>query len=145
MPLVSRLVAVFILIVSASPALAGDPPPVEAADKAAIRQVIQSQIDAFQKDDGDAAFAFATEALRKRFGNARTFMEMVRNGYQPVYRPSQVTYGGIDRTDGATVQHVLVVGPDGNLHEALYFMEHEQDGKWLIDGCLLLCSEQKTS
>jgi len=122
-----------------------EPASVSEGDQAAIRQVIEKQLAAFQHDDGATAFSFDTAALRQRFGTADNFMRMVRGGYQPVYRPSQVQFGGIENADGTTVQHVLVVGPDGNFHEARYFMEREKDGSWLIDGCLLTQSDLRSS
>ncbi len=83
--------------------------------------------------------------LRERFQTVDNFMAMVRDRYPAVYRPSQVTFGALENSDGSIVQHVLVVGPDGNLHEALYFMERQKDGTWLIDGCLLIESDLKSS
>lgn len=114
------------LTVAAMPAPAQDKAPVAAADQTAIRQVIQRQLDAFRKNDGTAAFAFATPQLRERFGSVANFMSMVRDGYQPVYRPSQVSFGKLEKTDDSIVQHVLLVAPDGAVHEALYFMERQE-------------------
>jgi hypothetical protein len=133
------------LIAVAVPAWADGQAPLGDADKAAIRQVVQSQMAAFQKDDGAAAFALATPELRERFGSAANFMSMVRDGYRPVYRPSQVSFGKLEKTDDSIVQHVLVVAPDGAVHEALYFMERQKDGTWLIDGCLLMTTDLKSS
>jgi hypothetical protein len=133
------------LIVVAMPAWAGGTAPVGDADKAAIRSIIQSQMAAFQKDDAAAAFAFATPLLRTRFGSADNFMAMVRQGYQPVYRPSQVSFGILEQTADSVIQHVLVVGPDGEVHEALYFLERQPDGSWLIGGCLLTTTDLKSS
>jgi hypothetical protein len=116
-------------------------PTVKVADRAAIRGVIQRQLDAFMKDDGATAFNFSTPALRQRFGNPVSFMKMVREAYQPVYRPSQISFGAIEDVDGIEVQHLLVVGADGNTHEALYFMERQKDDSWLIAGCVLRASE----
>jgi hypothetical protein len=133
------------LIAVAVPAWAQDTAPISPADQTAIHKVVQSQLDAFQKDDGAAAFGFATPDLRQRFETVENFMAMVRDRYPAVYRPSQVTFGALENSDGSIVQHVLVVGPDGNLHEALYFMERQKDGTWLIGGCLLMTSDLKSS
>jgi Domain of unknown function (DUF4864) len=142
---ISRLFVALIGLAAVAPAFADEAPPLAPAERAAIRQTIESQIAAFRRDDGAAAFAFASEELRRRFGSAETFMRMVQTGYQPVYRPSQVTFGAIETVDGAPVQHVLVAGPDGNIVEALYFMKLEADGVWRIDGCLLMKSDLKSS
>lgn len=111
-------------------------------ENAAIRQVIAGQIRAFEQDDGAAALRLSTPKLRMRFRNAGNFMRMVRENYGAVYRPTQVSFGPLDTLDdGTKVQHVLVVDADGNTHVALYVMEHETDGKWLIAGVFLMDSD----
>ena len=59
------------------------------ADKAQFRQIISDQMAAFRAGDAAAAFGFASPALQAKFGSAAMFMEMVRDGYQPVYRPKR--------------------------------------------------------
>lgn len=108
-----------------------------ADDRAAIRAVIESQIAAFQRDDADGAFAFAAPGIRQKFGDAATFIRMVRDGYGPVYRPREVVFRGIDETGALPIQEVLVVGPDGNGFIARYPMQKQPDGGWLIAGCFL--------
>ena len=56
---------------------------VPVADAAAVRKVIEAQLDAFRKDDAPRAFSYATAGIRMTFGTAENFMEMVRtNGCQ---------------------------------------------------------------
>jgi hypothetical protein len=141
----ARLFVAFVFLGFALPADAGHR-PVADGDKTAIRHVIQGQLEAFQKDDGATAFRFSTPGLRARFRDSAHFMKMVRQNYRPVYRPSQISFGALDSVDGGTrVQHVLLVGPDGNTKEALYVMEHQKDGKWLIAGCFLMDSDLTAS
>ena len=84
----TRLVAALVLALGlALPAAAAD------GNSAAIRSVIESQIDAFRQDDGAAAYAFAAPAIRQLFPTVDAFMGMVRGQYQPVYRPRSVTFG----------------------------------------------------
>ncbi len=135
------LVLVLALGLVAGPARAEDG-AVAPADAAAIRSVIQAQWDAFRRDDGAAAFGLASPGIQAQFGDAGTFMDMVRRGYQPVYRPRSTAFGVLERSDGQIVQHVRVVGPDGGSRDALYFMEREPDGKWRIAGCMLVDSPE---
>ncbi len=121
----------------AGPAWADDNAAIGTADATAIHRVVQDQLTAFQKDDGDAAFGYASPMIHQLFGSAANFMSMVKTGYQPVYRPRSVEFGAIDIQEGAPTQHVFLVGPDGVGVEALYFMEHEPDGTWRINGCVL--------
>jgi hypothetical protein len=115
---------------------------VSPADRAAIRAVIQSQVDAFRRDDGDAAFSYASPAIRGMFGQADIFMDMVRQGYQPVYRPKVFDFGEIVTLHGQVTQKVHVIGPDGRPVTAYYPMRQLPDGSWRIDGCYLQAPEE---
>ena len=57
------------------------------ADRQEFQRVIAGQIEAFRADDGPAAYGYAAPAIKKIFPSPEIFMEMVRNGYRPVYRP----------------------------------------------------------
>jgi hypothetical protein len=111
-------------------------------DRAAIRDVIQTQVDAFRRDDGEAAFALASPAIRRMFGTAEIFMDMVRQGYQPVYRPRRFDFDGIVSLAGQPAQKVDVVGPDGRPVIAVYPMIRLPDGSWRIDGCFLQAPQE---
>ncbi|MGF1611725.1 MAG: DUF4864 domain-containing protein [Kiloniellales bacterium] len=114
------------------------------AEGGAIRQVIQSQLDAFQRDDGASAFSYASPGIQRKFGNPATFMEMVRSGYAAVYRPREVEFREL-RTSGSTVQQeVLFVGPDGKAVIAVYTMEKQPDGSWRINGVYFLAAPDET-
>ena len=116
----------------------GEPMAIPDADRAAIRQVIENQLQAFLRDDGSSAFSFATPNIQAMFQTPDDFMTMVRAGYQPVYRPRAVTFKDIISFNGAPAQRVVVVGPDGVPVIAVYPMRQMQDGTWRIDGCYLL-------
>jgi len=118
---------------------------VGAADRDAIRRVIGDQMAAFRRDDAAAAFGFATQEIRDQFGTPERFMTMVREGYQAVYRPSEVRVGALVWLNGKLTQLVDVVGPDGVPHTAMYFMEHQPDGSWLIGGCMLAVAPGATT
>ena len=119
------------------PARADDAATVSAADHQAIEQVITSQLDAFRRDAGDAAFSLASPNIQSMFGDAPHFMAMVRQGYPPVYRPRSFTFERLVTIIERIVQGVMIIGPDGGAALALYTMEREQDGTWRIDGCAL--------
>ncbi len=116
--------------------------PLSADDRAAIREVIRSQVDAFRRDDGESAFALASPAIRRMFGTAEIFMDMVRQGYQPVYRPRRFEFEDIVELGGQPAQRVGVVGPDGRPVIAVYPMRRLPDGTWRIDGCFLQAPQQ---
>lgn len=100
----------------------------------AIREVITNQIAAFQRDDGAAAFAYASPDIQNKFGTVDNFMAMVRSGYPAVYRPVSYEYGSLLNYRGSPIQLVTFVGADGKIIIARYWMEQQSDGQWKIDG-----------
>jgi hypothetical protein len=115
---------------------------VSSTDRAAIRQVIQGQVDAFRRDDGAAAFGYASPTIQGMFGSPDVFMDMVRQGYQPVYRPRAFDFREIVELHGQPAQTVDVIGPDGKPVIAVYPMRQLPDGTWRIDGCFLQAPDQ---
>ena len=131
-----RSLIVWLALSVAAPALAQDGVP--AGDAGAIRQVIQAQLDAFQQDDWQTAFGFAAPSIQAKFVSPEIFSQMVRGGYQPVYRPRGVEFRDITASQFGPTQEVYVVGPDGLSYLAYYTMERQPDGSWRINGCYLV-------
>lgn len=132
--LILRLLAMIVLL--NLPAQAED---LSQQDAAAFQSIISDQIAAFQADDGAKAYGFASPGIQAMFPNPYLFMDMVKRGYQPVYRPKSFTFGeaGI-ALSGGPFQKVTIVGPDGLTYEALYSMERQPDGSWKISGCAIV-------
>ena len=137
----ARFLAFLLALALAWPAVAQEV-SLSDSDRAAIRDVISRQLEAFRRDDGDAAFSFASPDVQRLFGTAQTFMDMVRKGYRPVYRPRVFDFGNIVEMNGQPTQRVHVVGPDGRRVNALYPMTRLPDGSWRIDGCFLQSPEE---
>lgn len=109
-----------------------------ATDKAAMHDTVQSQINAFQRDDGATAFSFAAPGIQAMFHTPDLFMNMVRQAYPQVYRPRSITYGAvIERPEGIT-QDIFLTGPDGQNWIARYRFEKQADGSWKISGVAIL-------
>ncbi len=108
------------------------------ADRSSIRDVIESQLAAFQSDDGAQAFSYASPTVRRQFVTPERFMHMVRTGYAPVYRPREVEFRDLVVVGDVPAQKVLFVGPDGVPVMAIYPMQRQADGSWRIDGCVLV-------
>ncbi|WP_421695289.1 DUF4864 domain-containing protein [Aestuariivirga sp.] len=125
-----------ILMTLALPARAED---LSAADQEAFRSIITGQIEAFRNEDGARAYSYAAPMIRQVFPNPDMFMNMVRKGYQPVYRPKSFSFGTAGfSASGRPIQKVTVVGPDGQTYEAIYTMERQPDGTWQINGCAIV-------
>jgi hypothetical protein len=140
-----RILLLAIAVALPGLAAAEDPPSSLAApDQAAIRQVIQAQLDAFQRDDGTAAFGYATPMIQEKFGDAGNFMQIVKSGYTPVYRPQSVAFDKLVDTQYGPDQVLRLVGPDGVAYAAHYLMQKQLDGRWMINGCYLTRLEDKS-
>jgi Domain of unknown function (DUF4864) len=106
-------------------------------DRAESRAVIERQIEAFRQDDGATAFAFASPGLQAIFQDQDRFMAMVKNGYQPVYRPRNYAFAGIAETDSGLTATLSIEDQDGHAWTAVYTLEKQPDGSWKITSCRL--------
>ena len=141
MKLIAALVVAMLMacILPVNAARAGD---AAASDTQEFQRIIAAQIQAFRADDGPAAYSYAAPLIQKVFPTSDVFMDMVRKGYQPVYRPRVFDFGNIVDMNGQPTQRVHVVGPDGRRVNALYLMTRLPDGSWRIDGCFLQAPEE---
>ena len=121
-----RLVAILL-----ATAIAGQAAAQSAQDS--IRSVISNQFAAFQQDDFETAFTFASPMIQGMFGTPERFGAMVRNGYPMVWRPANVDFAALDRRGGRMYQNVLVTDGAGVLHLLEYEMIQTEDG-WEING-----------
>ncbi len=135
-------VALLVLLWPGMQALAADHSGLSETERLAIRTVIESQLEAFQRDDGLNAFSYASPTIQGRFQNPEIFMTMVRTGYRAVYRPREVDFRALRLVDGVPTQEVLFVGPDNQAVTAVYLMQQQSDGSWKINGVYLLRSPE---
>lgn len=103
---------------------------------AAIRAVIADQIDDFQRNDLEGAFAHASPGIQMQFGGPERFGLMVRQGYPMIWRPSGWDWRGLEARPRGWVQTVMFMDAAGRIYEADYIMV-EVDGSWRIDGVLM--------
>jgi hypothetical protein len=108
------------------------------ADRASIRATIERQIDAFRRDDAAGAYAYAAPVIKRSFPDEAAFLGMVRSRYKPVYRPSNVSFGEFKDTELGPTQVVRLSDEDGETWLAVYTLEKQPDGTWLISGCILV-------
>ncbi len=128
--LVGALVAATLLLLT----------PARADDAAAAQSVIESQIQAFLADDMSTAYSFAAPSIKRMYPDESRFFDMVKRGYQPVYRPGNFAFGRSKLApDGSgLIQEVLIQGPDGQDWTALYSLERQPDGSFKINGVQMI-------
>ncbi|MEO6839557.1 MAG: DUF4864 domain-containing protein [Bradyrhizobium sp.] len=124
-----------LLIGLANPACAAD-------DVAAAQAVINSQVEAFGRDDAATAYSYAAPAIRSLFPQPDIFLSMVQRSYAPVYRHKNFEFGEARVADGRIAQRVHILDADGEAWEALYTLEQQPDGSLKIIGCVLIKAGQ---
>lgn len=102
-----------------------------------IEATIQSQIDAFLRDDFGTAFTYASPNIKMLFGSPERFGAMVRNGYPMVWRPDEVRFLELRDINGALWQKVMIRDQAGQVHLLDYQMIQGADG-WQINGVQIL-------
>jgi len=108
------------------------------AGRAAARDTVARQIEAFRRDDATTAYAQAAPAIQGMFPSPDTFLAMVRQGYAAVYRARSFSVERIEDVgeDGLALG-VKLQDEAGVDWMALYTLERQSDGAWRITGCQL--------
>ncbi len=106
-------------------------------DRAKIQRVISSQISALEREDGLVAFSYATPAARRYFGSPQAFMEMVKDGYEALYRNRSTDFLEPTVLGATVIQPLRIVTLDGSVVVALYTLQQQPDNEWRISGCEL--------
>ncbi len=137
-----RLALFFVLALLIAGPAAGGP---EHELRQNVISVIKEQLAAFQRDDGNAAFAYASPDVQDQFGTPEAYLAKFAVSYKAVYRPKHVTFLNLAISRGRLVQRVLVVGPDGGAVVALFPMVQMVDGTWRVDGLVLVPATGKSA
>ena len=103
----------------------------------AMRSVIQTQLDAFARNDAVKAYAQASPRIQSIFPTTEIFMGMVRQDYSALIAPAVIGFLGVVDDSGQPVFQVLVEGRDGRRWMAFYTMVQLDDASWRIGGCFL--------
>ena len=103
-----------------------------------IRSVIRQQLDAFNREDYDTAYLFASRHIQTKFSK-REFEQMVKDGYPQIARAKRAAFDTISfsETENRAMATVMVTGLDRITITASYRMVRE-DGKWKIDGVAMM-------
>jgi hypothetical protein len=108
---------------------------------ASSRAIVERQFDAFQRDDGQAAYALAAPTIKDMFSDADHFMAMVRDHYAPVYRHRSADFGAFKESGDEASLEATLVDNDNVVWTALYSFRRAPNGDWLISGCILAKAE----
>ena len=112
-------------------------PKLSRAQWLAIRKIISDQLAALRAGDAERAFGYASPGIRAQFGDATTFIAMVREAYSALLeaRYTEFLEGAV--IDGVVVQPLRLIAPDNTVQVALYTVERQPGRGWRITGCQL--------
>ncbi len=101
-----------------------------------IRKVITQQRAALRGGDAERAFGYASPGIRAQFGDAQTFLVMVRAAYAALLdaRYTEFLEGAV--IDGLIMQPLRLIARDNTVQVALYTLE-KLPGGWCISSCRL--------
>lgn len=117
--------------------IAGSAAAQDSGPRTAIETVIGAQNEAFQADDVDRAFTYASPSIRQIFRTPENFGAMVRQGYPMVWRPSEVQFLGHRERAGRLWQVLRITDGKGAVHLLEYQMIETETG-WKINGVRIL-------
>jgi hypothetical protein len=124
-------------------AAVGEPAETARSDeRTAIQSAIRGQLDAFASGDGASAYSFAAPSVKTQYRSPATFLSMVREGYAAIYRHKRAQFGELGERGERRVQTVRLTDHDDRIWTALYALEKQPDGSWLISGCTLTRGDQ---
>lgn len=108
---------------------------VSTSDARAIRAVIEAQLKAMAADDAVLAFSYASPSIRMQFGDAPSFMTMVRHGYPMLIRATEIFFPQPESAGQEVMQVVRLRDQDGSSWRAIYQLQQQRDKSWRINGC----------
>jgi len=111
----------------------------------AIKRVIAEQRVALIAGEAAKAFGYASPGIRRQFGDADTFIAMVRGAYAPLISARRVEFLDGAVIDGIVVQPLRLIASDDTVRVALYTMERQNNGTWRIAGCAIAPSTVRSA
>ncbi len=129
----TALVSCAMLVVLAGGAVA--PSQGEDAAIRAATDLVMRQLEAFRRDDFEAAYALASREVRKIFDRA-AFERMVRSGYPEIAQSAAADVEASRQTgDGQVYLRLRIRGANGRSVEAVYEMVRE-GRDWKVNGVI---------
>lgn len=99
------------------------------------RQIIESQLAAFARDDSQTAFSFASRNIQVMFGDHSKFLEMVKKDYNVVYRPQMVKFIKFIANEEQAAHTLQMVDENKTLWFVYYRLINTGKTGWKISSC----------
>ena len=107
------------------------------------KDIIESQIQAFQNKNAELAYSFASPMIKLRFNNPQEFMSMVKSYYEPVYNPKQYYFIDSKYFEGS-IYHQLQIISQSNMSYLATYSLIKNENEWKISGCSVMPMMQES-
>jgi len=103
------------------------------SDKSLIRQLIEKQLQAFQDNDPETAFALTSPKIQSRF-TPQGFMQALSSEYSAIFKPRSIMFRGFTLVKNFPALIAMVMDREGNLVKVIFVVQHQQDYSWRVHG-----------
>lgn len=114
------------------------------SDKALIRQLVEKQLQAFQDNDRETAFALTSPTIQSKF-TQQDFIAMMLTQYRPMVKPRSIMFRGFTLINNFPALVSMIMNQQGNLSKAIFIVQLQQDYSWRIHGYELVSINEKIS
>lgn len=112
------------------------------SDKAMIRQLVEKQLQAFQQNDEEAAFALTSPIIQKKFAR-QDFMSIVSDKYIALIKPRSIMFRGFTMVDNYPALVATIMDREGNLAQGIFVVQRQSDYSWRMHGYELVSLNEK--
>ena len=111
-------------------------------DKAIIRKLVEKQLQAFQQNDQETAFALTSPAIQNKFG-PQDFMAMLTKKYHAIVNPRSIMFRGFTLINNYPALVSMIMDREGSLAQGVFVVQHQKDYSWRIHGYELVAVDEK--
>ncbi len=114
------------------------------SDKALIRQLVEKQLQAFQDNDQEAAFALTSPTIQSKF-TRQDFITKMLTQYSPMVKPRSIMFRGFTLIKNFPALVFMIMDQQGSLSKAIFIVQLQPDYSWRIHGYDLVSINEKIS
>lgn len=111
-------------------------------DKAVIRQLIEKQLQAFQKQDEVMAFSLTSPTVQRKF-QQQDFLSMVKKEYPAIATFRSIVFRGYTLVNDFPALVCMIMDQDGRVTQGIFIVQHQPDYSWRIHGYELISVDEK--
>lgn len=106
-------------------------------DIQAVQLVIGNQISALKTGDGDSAYFYAAPNVKQAFPSAANFINMVQQGYKPLYQHRSFVFGKHTLSNGEIYQELIITDETRKLWQFIYTLSRQEDSSWKVTNVVM--------